>query len=271
MTGNSKNGKINKNMNGCEGGAGSGKNAEGGPVRINKYLAMAGVCSRREADRLIAEGSVLIDGQKAVAGVKVTGFEDISVLGKKVSGRCERCVIAFYKPEGVVCTHSDIHAERTVFDIVKDTVRVTYAGRLDKDSEGLLLLTNDGSLIQRLMKGSNGHEKEYLVTVDKDITGDFSDRMEKGIYLPKLDKTTKPCKVRITGDRTFDIVLTQGLNRQIRRMCSALGYRVTSLKRIRIENVTLDGLGRGEYRILTPKEVGELYKRSDDPIRDPDS
>lgn len=233
-----------------------------GDFRINKYLAMAGVCSRREADRLIAEGLVFVDGQKAFAGMKVTGNEDIRVSGESLSGMQERYVIALYKPAGVVCTHNDAHAKKTVFDIIKTPVRVTYAGRLDKDSEGLLLLTNDGVLIQNLMKGQNGHEKEYLVTVDKDITDAFLDKMAKGVYLKELDRTTRPCRVFREEARSFRIILTQGLNRQIRRMCMTLGYKVETLKRIRIENIHLDGLESGQYRELEDGEIKELMTRA---------
>ena len=229
-------------------------------IRINKYIANAGVCSRRDADKLVEQGKVTINGMIATAGSQVNSTDTICVNGKVIRGRDERVVLAFYKPVGITCTERDKFAEKTILEYVKYPVRVTYAGRLDKDSEGLILLTNDGELIQALMKGSNYHEKEYVVKVDKEITDRFLEKMSQGVYLKELDRTTRPCQVTQVGKNTFKIILTQGLNRQIRRMCKELGYTVTSLKRIRIEKITIDGLKIGQYRELTEREKENLYE-----------
>ena len=201
-------------------------------VRINKYIASSGVCSRREADKLIEAGKVTINGQVATPGMSVSDGDVVCVNQKVIKAKDDKVVLAFYKPIGITCTEKDKFAEKTILEYVKYPVRVTYAGRLDKDSEGLILLTNDGDLIQALMKGSHEHEKEYVVKVDKDITPVFLEKMAGGVYLHELDRTTKPCRLEQVGKRTFKIVLTQGLNRQIRRMTKELGYNVTNLKRI---------------------------------------
>ncbi|MBR3808123.1 MAG: pseudouridine synthase [Lachnospiraceae bacterium] len=229
-------------------------------VRINKYIANAGVCSRRDADKLIDAGKVSVNGKMAVQGMTVTSQDTVCVNGKVIKAKDDKVVLAFYKPIGITCTEKDKFAEKTILEYVKYPVRVTYAGRLDKDSEGLILLTNDGDLIQALMKGSHQHEKEYVVKVDKEITKDFLEKMAAGVYLPELDRITKPCKIEQVGKLTFKIILTQGLNRQIRRMTKELGYNVTSLKRIRIERITIDGLKIGQYRELTEKEKENLYE-----------
>lgn len=229
-------------------------------VRINKYIANAGVCSRRDADKLIDAGKVSVNGKMAVQGMTVTSQDTVCVNGKVIKAKDDKVVLAFYKPIGITCTEKDKFAEKTILEYVKYPVRVTYAGRLDKDSEGLILLTNDGDLIQALMKGSHQHEKEYVVKVDKEITKDFLEKMAAGVYLPEFDRRTKPCKVEQVGKLTFKIILTQGLNRQIRRMTKELGYNVTSLKRIRIERITIDGLKIGQYRELTEKEKENLYE-----------
>ena len=229
-------------------------------IRINKYIANAGVCSRRDADKLVEQGKVTINGMVATAGSQVNSTDTVCVNGKVIRGRDERVGLAFYKPVGITCTERDKFAEKTILEYVKYPVRVTYAGRLDKDSEGLILLTNDGDLIQALMKGSNHHEKEYVVKVDKEITDHFLEKMSQGVYLKELDRTTRPCQVTQVGKNTFKIILTQGLNRQIRRMCKELGFSVTSLKRIRIEKITVDGLKIGQYRELTEREKENLYE-----------
>lgn len=229
-------------------------------VRINKYIANAGVCSRRDADKLIDAGKVTVNGKMALQGMTVAAQDTVCVNGKVIKAKDDKVVLAFYKPIGITCTERDKFAEKTILEYVKYPVRVTYAGRLDKDSEGLILLTNDGNLIQALMKGSHHHEKEYVVKVDKEITKDFLGKMAAGVYLPELDRTTRPCMVEQVGKLTFKIILTQGLNRQIRRMTKELGYNVTSLKRIRIERITIDGLKIGQYRELTEKEKENLYE-----------
>lgn len=226
--------------------------------RLNKYIAECGICSRREADRLIDEGKVVVNGDVATMGLRVSDRDEIIVNGKKLSSRNEKIVLAYYKPIGIVCTEKDRFADRTLKDEFDYPVRVTYAGRLDKESEGLLLMTNDGELINCLMRGVNAHEKEYIVKVNRPITDEFVNSMESGIYLEELEKTTRECKVELIGTYTFRIVLTQGLNRQIRRMCEALGYKVTSLKRVRVANVKLGELKPGEYRKVDGEELKQL-------------
>lgn len=229
-------------------------------MRLNKFLAHSGVCSRREADKLIEQGKVLVNGKLPSQGQSVDGQDEITVSGKKIRGRERTVVLAFYKPVGVTCTERDVHAERIISDFVRYPMRVTYAGRLDKDSEGLLLLTNDGDLIQGMMRGENRHEKEYVVKTDKEITADFLLKMSQGVYLKELDVTTRPCELEKIGKYTFQIILTQGVNRQIRRMCAAFGYQIKSLKRVRVMHITLDDLRPGEYRELAEEEVQRLCR-----------
>ena len=229
-------------------------------IRLNKFLADCGICSRRDADKLIQEGVVSVDGRTARTGMKVTGQEDIRVRGKKAAVQDRKVVLAYYKPAGVVCTERDAHAKKIVTDEIKYPVRVTYAGRLDKDSEGLLLLTNDGRLIDAMMRGANGHEKEYIVKASREWTKEALDHLRQGVWLEELLVSTRPCEIEQIGSKTIRMVLTQGLNRQIRRMCSTQGYQVMSLKRTRVININLDGLRPGEYRELTRKELQGLYK-----------
>lgn len=227
-------------------------------VRINKYIASCGICSRRDADKLIDDGKVFVDGQKATSGQKVNGTESITVNGKALKGPDKKVVLAFYKPVGITCTERDPHAEAVINDIVKYPVRVTYAGRLDKESEGLLLLTNDGDLIERMMRGANAHEKEYIVRIDKKVSDDLVSRFEKGIYLKDLDITTRPAIINKLSDYTFSVIITQGLNRQIRRMCQACNAKVLSLKRVRVVNVLLGELKPGTFRELDSNEIAAL-------------
>lgn len=227
--------------------------------RLNKYLASCGVCSRREADRLIEEGRVVINGRKAEIGDKAGSIDKIEVNGKLLCGKDEKVVFAYYKPVGVTCTERDKFADKKISDVIKFPVRVTYAGRLDKDSEGLLLLTNDGGLIEAMMRGSAGHEKEYIVKVNKEITGDFIVKMAAGVYLRELNLTTRPCEAEKIGKFTFRIVLTQGVNRQIRRMTRELGYQVNGIKRVRVVNIRLANLKPGQYRQVKNEELQALY------------
>lgn len=229
-------------------------------IRLNKYLAECGVCSRREADRLIEEGRVTIDGKTAGTGRKITGKECIAVNGKVLHSPNEKKVLAYYKQVGVTCTEKDKHAKKKITDLINYPVRVTYAGRLDKDSEGLMILTNDGELTDRIMRGTNCHEKEYIVKVGKEVTEEFLEKMREGVWLKELDTKTRPCQVIKEGKYTFRILLTQGLNRQIRRMCQTFGYEVKSLKRIRIMNIELKGLKPGQYREVTGEELHRLYQ-----------
>ena len=233
-------------------------------IRLNKYLAQCGVCSRRDADKIIGAGRVSVNGVTADMGVRVDGHDSVLLDGKELRAKEEKVVLAYYKPKGVTCTEKDRFADKKITDMVKFPVRVTYAGRLDKDSEGLMLLTNDGALIQSLMKGSQGHEKEYLVKVNREVTEDFIRKMEAGVYLSELDITTKPCKVEKNGKYQFKIILTQGVNRQIKRMTMELGLRVISIKRTRIANICLKGLKNGEYRQLTKEEARVLYNLCDE-------
>ena len=226
-------------------------------VRLNKYLSEAGVCSRREADRLIESGKVTVDGVTAQMGMRVTAGQIVKVGKKTVSKQDEMIVLAVNKPKGIVCTE-DQRERDSIVRFLNYPVRVTYAGRLDKDSRGLLLMTNNGDIINQMMRAANRHEKEYKVTVDKEITEQFIKKMSEGV--PILDTVTRPCTVKKIGKYTFSIILTQGLNRQIRRMCEALGYEVKDLVRIRIMNIRLGSLKEGAYRKLTDEELEELYE-----------
>lgn len=232
-------------------------------VRLNKYLSEAGVCSRREADKLIDSGRVYVDGMRAVQGMKVDETNEVRVGKKVIQGSNRKVVLAVNKPAGIVCTE-DQREKKNIIRFLKYPMRVTYAGRLDKDSEGLLIMTNDGDLINGMMRARYEHEKEYKVTVDKEITDTFIREMSEGVHIvdkeKNLDVVTRPCKVEKIGKYTFSIVLTQGLNRQIRRMCQALGYKVTKLVRVRIMNVRLDGLKSGEIREITGEEREKLYE-----------
>ena len=229
-------------------------------MRLNKYLARCGVCSRRDADKLIERGEVLVNGTQATYVRLVGDGDEVLVSGRRVQAGQERVVLAFYKPFGVTCTERDAHAERIVSDLIDYPVRVTYAGRLDKDSEGLLLLSNDGDLIQAMMKGANRHEKEYVVKVNREVTPEFLAQISKGIYLEELEITTRECKAEKMGKYTFRLVLTQGVNRQIKRMCIACGYRVKELKRVRVMHIKLGNMRPGEYYELEDRDVRRLYR-----------
>ena len=226
------------------------------PVRLNKYLSEAGVCSRREADRLIADGRVTVDGRIAQTGMRISPGQEVRVGRKVVSKRDAMVVLAVNKPKGIVCTEEK-RERNSIVRFLNYPIRVTYIGRLDKDSRGLLLMTNNGDIINRMMRSANCHEKEYKVTVDKEITEEFIEKMSGGV--PILDTVTRPCRVTKIGKYTFSIILTQGLNRQIRRMCAALGYEVRDLLRVRVMNIRLGSLKEGEYRKLTDEELEELY------------
>ena len=226
-------------------------------VRLNKYLSEAGVCSRREADRLIESGKVTVDGVTAQMGMRVTAGQIVKVGKKTVSKQDEMIVLAVNKPKGIVCTE-DQRERDSIVRFLNYPVRVTYAGRLDKDSRGLLLMTNNGDIINQMMRAANRHEKEYKVTVDKPVTDEFLKEMAGGV--PILDTVTRPCQVEKLGKYKFKIILTQGLNRQIRRMCAAFGYEVKDLVRIRIMNIRLGSLKEGAYRKLTDEELEELYE-----------
>ncbi len=228
-------------------------------IRINRYLSEAGVCSRRAADREIAAGHVTINGRKALLGDRVLPGEEVCFRGTPVQPEEEEILLAFHKPAGIVCT-AERRERDNIIEFIGYPKRIYPIGRLDKRSEGLILLTNRGDLVNRILRGGNYHEKEYFVTVDRDVSDAFLDAMRRGIYLEELDRTTRPCRVTPEGKRAFTIVLTQGLNRQIRRMCEACGYRVVRLVRTRVLNIKLGGLAVGEYRALTDAETEELMR-----------
>ncbi len=236
-----------------------GENEGRESMRLNKYLSDAGYCSRREADRLIAAGKVTVDGKRAQTGMRVSDRQLIEVDGKPLSRGSELVLIALNKPRGIVCTTDRKREKDNIIDFLNYPVRIYPVGRLDKDSEGLILLTNDGSLVNHILKARTYHEKEYIVTVDKKLTSEFLKNMADGVALEET--VTRPCKVRRMTDHTFSIILTQGLNRQIRRMCMTLGYKVVRLKRIRIMNILLGDLKTGSWRHVTAEEI-EMLKQA---------
>lgn len=223
--------------------------------RLNKYIADSGYCSRREADRLIAEGRVKVDGRAGALGDRVLPGMAVTVDGRSLSGESDKVYILLNKPRGIVCT-ADPREPMNVVDYVGHPSRVFPVGRLDKDSEGLLLMTSDGGIVNRILRAAGGHEKEYEVTIDRPVTREFVTKLMAGV--PILGTVTLPCKVRKTGERSFNMVLVQGLNRQIRRMCEALGANVTHLRRVRIMNLKLGDLKPGQWRDLTAGELRGL-------------
>lgn len=225
-------------------------------MRINKFLSEAGIVSRRGADKWITDGRVVINGKKAELGSQVEAGDDVRVDGKPIVVEQPLVYIALNKPVGITST-TERHVKGNIVDFVNHPLRIFHIGRLDKDSDGLILLTNDGDVVNEILRAENKHEKEYIVTVNEKITDSFLEKMAAGVKI--LDTKTLPCKVKKLGPNTFNIILMQGLNRQIRRMCSALGFTVKSLQRIRIMNITLDGLAIGEWRDLTEIEKNELF------------
>ena len=226
--------------------------------RLNKFVADSGYCSRREADRLIAEGRVQVDGRPGALGDRVLPGMRVTVDGQNLSGRGEKVYIALNKPAGVVCT-TDPREPMNVVDYLDYPIRIFPVGRLDKDSEGLLLMTSDGEIINRILRAAGGHEKEYEVEIDRPVTKEFVEKMSAGV--PILDTVTLPCRVRRTGEKSFNIILVQGLNRQIRRMCEALGCNVVRLRRIRIMNIRLGAMRPGQWRELSEEELSGLMGR----------
>ena len=230
-------------------------------MRINKYLSAQGVCSRREADRLLEAGRITVDGVTAMCGQQVVDNSVICIDGSRISDEKPQDVLmAFNKPRGIVCTTTDNQGKNNIVDYIGYDKRIYPVGRLDKDSDGLILLTNNGEITDKILRSVNGHEKEYVVKVNKKITDTFLKNMADGVYLKELDVTTKPCSISRINNYTFRIILTQGLNRQIRRMCQESGYKVESLTRVRIMNIELGGLKIGEYRIIEGKEKTMLYE-----------
>ena len=238
-------------------------------IRINKYLSEAGICSRREADRMIEEGRITVNGKKAESGQKVSLEDEVCADNIPVHKNEKKVLLLFNKPRGIVCSTKQQFDETTVTDYLDYPLRVYPVGRLDKESQGLLLLTNEGDLVNKIMRAGNYHEKEYFVTVNKPVDREFVRRMSKGV--PVLDTVTRPCRVVQTGECSFRIILTQGLNRQIRRMCEYFGYRVQKLVRVRIMNIELGDLESGKYRDVTPEEFKKLKQliahSSNQPVR----
>lgn len=231
-------------------------------IRLNKFLSDAGVCSRREADRLLCAGHITVNGFPAVVGQKITNQDVVVVKGQRIplsqqNEKNEKVILKFNKPVGVICTTAK--EENNIVDYIQYPIRIYPVGRLDKDSEGLILLTNDGSIVNGILRSRYEHEKEYIVTINHPVTDGFLKKITSGV--PILDTVTKPCRAWRTGKCQFHIVITQGLNRQIRRMCEACGCKVLKLKRIRIMDITLGELKVGEYCELTEKEKNVLFQQ----------
>ena len=226
-------------------------------MRINKFISEAGTASRRGADKLITEGRVTINGKRATIGSQVEPGDDVRVNGNQLFVARNNVYIALNKPVGITCT-TEKGVKGNIVDLVNHPFRVFHIGRLDKDSEGLILLTNDGDIVNEILRSENQHEKEYVVSVDRPITPEFLKQMSEGVKI--LDTVTLPCKVEQLSKYDFKIILTQGLNRQIRRMCEELGYNVYRLQRIRIMNIQLDNLPVGQWRYLSKKEKAQLFQ-----------
>ena len=227
-------------------------------IRINKYISESGFCSRREADKYIEQGAVTLDGKRVEMGAQVSPGQVVRVFGEIISGKAESIIIVYNKPVGIVST-TDPAERDNVINAIGHPERIFPIGRLDKDSQGLLLLTNEGDIVNKILRVNNNHDKEYFVTVDKPVTADFIKRMQGGI--PILGVVTRKCEITQKGTNSFNIVLRQGLNRQIRRMCEYLGYNVTKLQRTRIMHIHLSDLKIGQYRNLNPEESETLYKK----------
>jgi len=225
--------------------------------RINKYISDSGLCSRREADKLVEAGRVELNGKKVITGAKVSAGDKVHIDGKLIEVPTERIYLAFNKPTGVTCT-TDLKDEDNIIDYIDYNERIFPIGRLDKMSEGLIFLTNDGDIVNKILRVGNEHEKEYVVKIDTKITDEFISKMSSGVKI--LNTVTKPCKVERKSNYSFRITLTQGLNRQIRRMCETFGVRVSKLKRVRIMNIKLEGINCGEFRYLTNTEVNDIMK-----------
>lgn len=233
-------------------------------MRLNSYISATGLCSRRAADQLIEQGRVRINGEIPVLGTKVQDGDMVSVDGKILETKANDVYIAFNKPVGITCT-TERHIKGNIIDFINYPERIFPIGRLDKDSEGLILLTNDGTVVNEILREENNHEKEYIVTVNKQITADFMRGMSKGVKIfnpvKKEHTITKRCQIEKINDRSFKITLSQGLNRQIRRMCSFFGYQVVKLKRIKIMDITIDGLEIGKWRDLTNSELKQIGRK----------
>jgi 23S rRNA pseudouridine2604 synthase len=224
-------------------------------MRLNKFIAETGMCSRRQADTWIEKGRITVNGRRAELGTQVNASDEVRVNGRLIGRRRKKHVyIALNKPVGIICT-TDRQIKDNIIDFVKHPQRIFPVGRLDKESEGLILLTSDGDVVNEILRSENEHEKEYLVTVHRPVTEEFIKNMGHGVKLPELNVVTKKCNVQQINPRMFRIILTQGLNRQIRRMCEVFGYRVERLQRVRIMNIRVDGLKSGRWRDLKPGEL----------------
>ena len=242
----------------------SNKNEIRDKVRLNKYISETGFCSRREADKLIEQGRVKIDGVKASTGMKVSKGQSVYVDGKPLKVENELVYIALNKPVGIICT-TESKIKGNIVDFINHEKRIFPIGRLDKDSQGLIFMTNDGDIVNKILRAGNNHEKEYIVTVNKSITDEFIKGMSNGV--PILGTVTKKCLVKKESKNSFRIILTQGLNRQIRRMCEYFGYEVKKLERIRIMNVSLGNLKIGSWRYLTKKELAEINRLTENSLK----
>ncbi|WP_221373231.1 23S rRNA pseudouridine(2604) synthase RluF [Clostridium perfringens] len=242
----------------------SNKNEIRDEVRLNKYISETGFCSRREADKLIEQGRVKIDGVKASTGMKVSKGQSVSIGGKPLKVENELVYIALNKPVGITCT-TESKIKGNIVDFINHEKRIFPIGRLDKDSQGLIFMTNDGDIVNKILRAGNNHEKEYIVTVNKPITDEFIKGMSNGV--PILGTVTKKCLVKKESKNSFRIILTQGLNRQIRRMCEYFGYDVKKLERIRIMNVSLGNLKIGSWRYLTKKELAEINRLTENSLK----
>ncbi|MBK6283810.1 MAG: pseudouridine synthase [Draconibacterium sp.] len=230
-------------------------------TRLNKAISETGYCSRRVADRLIEEGKVEVNGEVAGLGLQVSKSDIIFVEGIQITNKVKPVYLAFYKPVGITST-TDLSIKSNIIGFINYPERIFPVGRLDKPSEGLIIMTNDGDIVNKILRSKNNHEKEYIVTVNKKITLDFIDKMGNGV--PVLDTVTKKCQVNMIDDYTFNIILTQGLNRQIRRMCDYLGYEVKTLKRLRIMNIKLNNLKPGQFRHFSKEELEKVMQHIED-------
>jgi 23S rRNA pseudouridine2604 synthase len=233
-------------------------------ISLNKFISDTGICSRREADKLILEGRVTLNGIKATLGNRAMASDEVKIDGNPIKNKEIPIYIAFNKPVGITCT-TDTKDKSSIINFINHPKRIFPVGRLDKPSEGLIFLTNDGDIVNKILRAGNNHEKEYLVTVNQPITIPFLQKMRNGV--PILDTITKKCVVKRESDFVFTIILTQGLNRQIRRMCDYLGYEVRKLQRVRIMNIHLQGIGTGKWRYLTQKEIDNIQKMVENSVK----
>jgi 23S rRNA pseudouridine2604 synthase len=240
------------------------QNDNSNSISLNKFISDTGICSRREADKLIQDGRVTLNGIKAISGNRVTATDAVKIDGQPLKHKEAAIYLAFNKPVGITCT-TETKDKTSIINFINHPKRIFPIGRLDKPSEGLIFLTNDGDIVNKILRAGNNHEKEYIVTVNQPITPIFLEKMRNGI--PVLDTVTKKCVVNKESEFVFNITLTQGLNRQIRRMCEYLGYEVRKLQRVRIMNIHLQGIGIGKWRYLTQKEMDDIQKMVENSVK----